>query len=146
MQPGAEARTRAAAPAKASAVGSTAKRGPWRAYNWRGLVSIAAFLLLWQCASSLQWAGFKTIPGPYQVLPISTTTFLAPSGSIATGQQVNALGSQVGLPSGLFPLQTQQSAPYSAALANLLWFFAADSPAQPINFGPLMESSGPNVK
>jgi NitT/TauT family transport system permease protein len=38
------------------------------AFNWRGAVAIGAFFLLWQAASTFQWPGFKTIPGPASLL------------------------------------------------------------------------------
>jgi NitT/TauT family transport system permease protein len=80
MQPGADAPTRPAAPSAASPGVSPAKAAAkpalWRSFNWRGLISVAAFFLLWQCASSFQWAGFKTIPGPYEVLGIFFSEYL----------------------------------------------------------------------
>src|SRR5262249_34678549 len=64
---------------------------------------------------------------------IPTATFVPPSGSIATYQQVNALGTQVGLPGGMFTPAGPQVGTYSEPLANLLSFFAADASSQRSN-------------
>lgn len=80
MVPGADAPARPAAPLEAPAGAAPAKSAVkparWRRFNWRGLLSVIAFFLVWQCASSFQWTGFKTIPGPYEVLGIFFSEYL----------------------------------------------------------------------
>ena len=46
------------------------------AVNWRGLIAIAAFFLLWQAASTFHWPGFRTIPGPVEVLVAFVSEYL----------------------------------------------------------------------
>ena len=77
---------------------------------------------------------FDSATGLYwQVLPISTSTFIPSNGAVASYQQLETLGTEVGLPgAGLFaylPGQPQQANPYSVPLANLLSFFQSDAPA-----------------
>lgn len=52
------------------------RRRQYGSVNWRGLIVIAAFFLLWQAASTLQWPGFKTIPGPVEVLVAFVSEYL----------------------------------------------------------------------
>lgn len=52
------------------------RRRQYGSVNWRGLIAIAAFFLLWQAASTLQWPGFKTIPGPVEVLVAFVSEYL----------------------------------------------------------------------
>ena len=64
----------------------------------------------------------------WQLLSIPTSTFLPSHGTIATYDQLNDLANHVGL-TNLFD-QYSPPAAYSFPLANLLSFFASNSPAQ----------------
>ena len=50
-------------------------RRRWR-LNWRGVISIAGFFLLWQLAVAVKLPGFQEIPGPLQVLGTLVGEFL----------------------------------------------------------------------
>src|SRR5258708_34662674 len=76
---------------------------------------------------------FDSASGLYwQVSPISTSTFVPSTGTIATSQQIADLGVQVGLTTGglLNPNANQLVSAYSLPLANLLSFFQWDAPAR----------------
>lgn len=78
------------------------------AFNWRGVLSVALFFLLWQAASSLQWPGFKTIPGPFEVAIVFVTEYL-PSASYWNAWAVSfqrvfwgwAIAQLIGIPLGI---------------------------------------------
>ncbi len=54
----------------------SARTARYGAFNWRGALAIASVFLLWQAASTFQWPGFRTIPGPIEVLVAFVSDYL----------------------------------------------------------------------
>jgi NitT/TauT family transport system permease protein len=53
-----------------------ARTARYGAFNWRGAIAIGGFFLLWQAASTFHWPGFRTIPGPVEVLIAFVSDYL----------------------------------------------------------------------
>jgi len=68
---------------------------------------------LYDSASGLYW----------QVLPVPTATFVPATGSVATGDQLDQLSVDVGIPNGFAQVA------YSQNIANVMSFFQSDRPA-----------------
>ncbi len=116
MQGDAEAtaqKATAAAPSPAQPVGQqqasrTRSRSAAFAFNWRGAISILVFFALWQAASTYNWPGFKTIPGPIEVVTVFITEYL-PSPAYWTAWLVSfqrvfwgwAIAQLIGIPLGV---------------------------------------------
>ncbi len=86
------------------------KLTPWFSFSisWRGVISVILFFALWQAASTFQWPGFKTIPGPIEVVVAFVSEYL-PSPAYWTAWLVSfqrvfwgwAIAQVVGIPLGI---------------------------------------------